>query len=64
MCTISKVVGKNMEKEIHLPNKEYISGHRWERINVVVQCIDTLNVVYLNILLSFSTLFFLLFFLS
>ena len=27
-CTISKVIDVNKEKEICLPNKEYISGHR------------------------------------
>ena len=38
MCAISKVIGLNMEKEKHLPNKKYISGHRLERTSVVVKC--------------------------
>ena len=38
MCTISKDIGINKEKEMFLPNKESISGHRCERKNVEVKC--------------------------
>ena len=31
MCIISKVICINKEKEICLPNKEYINGHRYEK---------------------------------
>ena len=39
VCTISKVTSLNEEKEICLPNRGYISGHRLQKINVVVKCI-------------------------
>ena len=38
VCTISKDIGKNKEKEICLPNKESISSHRCERTNMVAKC--------------------------
>ena len=44
MCTISKVIGINEEKEKCLPNREYLSGHRWERINMVVKCIVHMHI--------------------
>ena len=44
VCTISKVIGINEEKEISLPNREYISGHIRERINVVVRCIVHMHI--------------------
>ena len=34
-----KNIDINEEEAVCLPNKEYISGHRKERINVVVKCI-------------------------
>ena len=43
MCTISKVIGIN-KGEICLPNKEYISGHRWERISMVVKCLVHIHI--------------------
>ena len=39
MCTISKVTGINKEKKICLPNKDDISVHSWERINMVAKYI-------------------------
>ena len=39
LCTVSKFSDIHQEKKIHLPNREYISGHRWERINMVTKCI-------------------------
>ena len=38
MCTISKPIGINKEKEICLPNKEYICDHRCERANMAAEC--------------------------
>ena len=34
ICIISKVIGINKEKDICLPNKEYISCHRYEKTNM------------------------------
>ena len=39
-----KNIGIEMEKEICLPNREYISGHKSEGINMVIKFI-----VYINI---------------
>ena len=44
MCTISKVIGINKEREICLPNREYMSSHTWERINMVVKCIEHMHI--------------------
>ena len=38
VCTISKDIGINKEKEIILPNNQYISGHRCERTTMVAKC--------------------------
>ena len=38
VCTISKDIGRNKEKEICLPNKESISGHTYERTNMAAKC--------------------------
>ena len=37
VCTISKDIGLNKEKEICSPNKESISGHRCEGTNMAVR---------------------------
>ena len=37
VCTNSNVIGTNKEKEMYLPKKEYISGYRWERINMLAK---------------------------
>ena len=42
VCTISKITTINEEKEIHLPNREYLSGDRWERM--VVRCIVLMHI--------------------
>ena len=39
MCTISKVIGINMEKEICLSDRECISGHTGEIINMLAKYI-------------------------
>ena len=39
-----KGIGINQEKEIYLPNKEYISSHRWEGINMVVKYTVHMNI--------------------
>ena len=38
VCTISKDIVVNMEKETCLPNKECMSGHRCERSNTTAKC--------------------------
>ena len=38
MCTILKNIGINKEKEMCLPNKESISGHKYERTNMATKC--------------------------
>ena len=38
VCTIWKDIGRNKEKEICLPNKESIRGHRCERTIMVAKC--------------------------
>ena len=43
-CAISTVIGIYKEKEICLPSKEYISGQRWERINMVVKYIVHIHI--------------------
>ena len=45
MFTISKVIGINEEKEICLPNWEYITGHRQERINMVLKCLEHMHII-------------------
>ena len=37
-CTFSEVININGKKQICLPNKEYICGHRGERINMAAKC--------------------------
>ena len=45
VCTISKVAGINKEKEICVPNKELINGHRSERIkNRLAKCIVHMHI--------------------
>ena len=44
VCTISKVIGINEEKVICLPNMEYKSGQRLERINMIVKCIVHMHI--------------------
>ena len=39
MFITSKFIGINKGKEIYLPNKEYISGHRCKKINMVAKYI-------------------------
>ena len=39
-----KGISINQEKEIYLPNKEYISGHEWEWINMVVKRIVHMHI--------------------
>ena len=43
ICISWKIIGINKENEISLPNKEYISSHRWEQINVFAKCIVSLG---------------------
>ena len=43
VCTTSKGIGINKEKEIYLPNKESINGHRCERTNM-----DTNSEIIMN----------------
>ena len=38
VCTISKDIGINKEKEIHVPSKESISGYRCEKNNMAAIC--------------------------
>ena len=38
MCTFSKDIGINMEKEICVLNKEFISGQKHEKTNVAAKC--------------------------
>ena len=38
VCTISKTIGINKKKEIHLPNKENLRDHRRERTNISYKC--------------------------
>ena len=38
LCTVSKDIGINKEKEVYLPNKELINGHRCERTTMTVKC--------------------------
>ena len=44
MYIITIVIGVNKEKEICVPSKEYISGHRGQRINVVAKCIVHIDI--------------------
>ena len=44
VCIISKVKGIDEEKEICLHNREYISCHRLERINMVIKCIVHMHI--------------------
>ena len=37
MCTISKVIGINEKKEICLPNKKHMNGHRCERTDMAAK---------------------------
>ena len=43
MCIISEDIGMIKEKEICLPNKESISGHRCERTTMVSKCETFMN---------------------
>ena len=43
VCSVSKVIGVKMENKIYLPNKEYISVHLSQRINMVVK-----HIVYMH----------------
>ena len=43
MCINSIIIGIKKEKEICLQNKEYISFHRYERINMAVKCRISMN---------------------
>ena len=38
VCAILKHIGNNKEKEICLPNKEALIGHRCEGTNMVAKC--------------------------
>ena len=38
VCTISKDISVNKEKEIYQPNKKSIGGHRCERTNMAAKC--------------------------
>ena len=38
MCIISKDIGINKEKEIYLPNKEFVIGHRCDRTYMATKC--------------------------
>ena len=44
VCTISKVIGINEEKEICLPGTEYIISHRSEIITMVVKYLVHIHV--------------------
>ena len=56
MCVQFQVIGINEEKEICMPDNEYVSGHREERINIVyMQITAELKVYWL--LVTFKILF-------
>ena len=44
LCTISKGTDISKEKEKSLSNREYISGHGWERINMVAKYIVHMHI--------------------
>ena len=39
-----KCIGINQENEVHLPKKECTSGHKWERIKMIVTCIAHMHI--------------------
>ena len=49
VCTVSKDIGINKEKEINVTNKESISGNRCERTTMTVKCVQNVVKIYIGI---------------